>query len=324
MSGEPGHVNVLDLGPVASDFVVDLISGLSTRPRSLPCKYFYDQRGAELFGQICELPEYYITRTELKILSSYAVEIGEAPGPRIELIGFGTGAGTKTRLLLEKLAEPVAYVPIDISRDQLIESSLTFSQLFPTVEILPVCADYLQPLDIPVPLRKPNRVVVYFPGSTIGNFEPEAAQNFLRRVAQLCGSGGALLIGVDLQKEAAIIETAYDDSAGVTAEFNRNLLVRANRECGANFDLSQWQHRAIYNPTQGRIEMYLVSTCDQRVTIGDRDFDFVRDESIATELSYKHTVEGFKALAATAGFEFERLWTDDEQWFGVFYFSAKT
>ena len=322
MSGEQGRVNVLDLAPAESDFLADVVAGLSQRPRTLPCKYFYDERGAELFGKICETPEYYVTRTELRILKQNAVEMAEALGSGVELIGFGTGAGTKTRLLLEKLTAPVAYLPVDISREQLLDSSAVFSQLFPSVEILPVCADYLQPLQLPVPLRKPQRIVVYFPGSTIGNFEPHDAEKFLRRIARLCGQGGALLIGVDLQKDPAIIERAYNDAAGVTAEFNLNLLVRANRDLGATFRLSQWRHQADYNASEGRIEMFLISQADQTVHIGGREFQFLVGEKITTEFSYKHTPSGFSAIAATAGFQFQRLWTDEEQLFGVFYFTV--
>jgi dimethylhistidine N-methyltransferase len=322
MSGEQGRVNVLNLEPPGSDFLSDVVAGLSATPRTLPCKYFYDERGSELFGRICETPEYYITRTELRILSDNAAAMADELGSGIQLIGFGTGAGTKTRLLLEKLKDCVAYVPVDISREQLVQSSSLFGRLFPSVEILPVCADYLQPLILPTPLRSPSRSVVYFPGSTIGNFEPDGAQNFLRRLAQICGSGGALVIGVDLQKPSDIIERAYNDAAGVTAEFNLNLLARANRELGADFNLSQWRHEAVYDPLNGRVEMHLISNADQAVNVGESVFHFAPGKKIITEYSYKHTVAGFSALAATAGFRLERTWTDDEQLFGVFYFTV--
>jgi dimethylhistidine N-methyltransferase len=205
-----------------------------------------------------------------------------------------------------------------------VQSSAAFAEQFPSVEILPVCADYLQPLELPMPLRKPERVVLYFPGSTIGNFDPEGAQNFLRRLAQLCGHDGGLLIGVDLQKPTDIITKAYNDAAGVTAAFNLNLLARANRELGANFDISRWRHQADYNETQGRVEMYLISTDNQNVRVGDREFAFAEGEKITTEHSYKHSPEGFSALAASAGFRFERIWTDREKLFGVFYFTVAT
>ncbi len=319
MSGQPGEVNVLDLAPAADDFRADVIAGLSRSPRTLPCKYFYDERGSELFGKICDLPEYYITRTELALLRRYASEMSEAIGPRAELIGFGTGAGTKTRLLIEQMREPVAYLPVDISREQLLQSSAAFSRDFPALEILPVCADYLQPLVLPRPMRQPDSAVVYFPGSTIGNFEPNAARDFLKRTSNVCD---ALLIGVDLKKNSQIIEAAYNDSAGVTAAFNLNLLARANRELDTDFDLRRWRHRAVYNPNAGRIEMYLFSNAAQSVHVGETVFDFAADEKITTEYSYKHAPDDFVALAESAGFQFRQLWTDEQQLFGVFFFSA--
>ena len=310
--------------PIAgtSDLLSDVIAGLSCDPRTLPCKYFYDERGAALFQNICELPEYYITRTEIDILDRYHAEIAAQLGPNIELIGLGTGAGTKTRILIEGLEKPAVYVPIDISEKQLRKSSMRFQKIFPNLEILPVCADYLQPVVLPSARRKAARNVVYFPGSTIGNFEPDEALQFLQRIANVCGRGGGLLIGVDLQKDRSVIEAAYNDEAGVTAQFNLNLLSHINRETGANFDLNKWQHRAIYNSKAGRIEMYLISTADQTVRIQDRQFDFRAGERILTEHSYKHTPEGFIALAAQAGFDFGKLWTDDARLFGVFYFSC--
>ena len=306
--------------PAASDLLADIIAGLSSDPRALPCKYFYDERGAALFQKICELPEYYITRTEIDILDRYRAEIASQLGPNIELIGLGTGAGTKTRILVEALHKPAAYIPVDISEKQLRKSSALFRKIFPNLEILPVCADYLQAVTLPSPRHKAARNVVYFPGSTIGNFEPKEALEFLCRIANVSGRGGGLLIGVDLQKDKNVIEAAYNDKAGVTAEFNLNLLAHINRETGANFDLSRWQHRAIYNAEAGRIEMYLISATDQTVRIQDREFRFRAGEKILTEHSYKHSPEGFIALARQAGFDFVKLWTDDARLFGVFYF----
>jgi dimethylhistidine N-methyltransferase len=308
--------------PATSDLLSDVIAGLFSNPRTLPCKYFYDERGAALFRKICELPEYYITRTEIDILDQHRAEIASQLGPNIELIGLGTGAGTKTRILIEALETPAAYIPVDISEKQLRKSTALFGKILPDLEILPVCADYLQPVVLPSPRHKPARNVVYFPGSTIGNFEPNEALEFLRRIANVSGRGGGLLIGVDLQKDQSVIEAAYNDNAGVTAQFNLNLLARLNREIGADFDLSQWRHRAIYNSEAGRIEMYLISTTDQTVHIGDREFRFRGGEKILTEHSYKHTPEGFIALARQAGFDFVKLWTDDARLFGVFYFSC--
>jgi len=308
--------------PATSDLLSDVIAGLSSDPRTLPCKYFYDERGAALFRKICELPEYYVTRTEIDILDRHRAEIASQLGPNIELIGLGTGAGTKTRILIEALERPAAYIPVDISEKQLRKSTALFGKILPDLEILPVCADYLQPVVLPSPHHKPARNVVYFPGSTIGNFEPNEALEFLRRIANVSGRGGGLLIGVDLQKDQSVIEAAYNDSAGVTAQFNLNLLARLNREVGADFDLRQWRHRAIYNSETGRIEMYLISLPDQTVHIGDRGFHFRAGEKILTEHSYKHTPEGFIALAGQAGVDFVKLWTDDARLFGVFYFSC--
>lgn len=304
------------------EFLADVLAGLSKNPRTLPCKYFYDARGSDLFQKICELPEYYLTRTELEILNRYAGEMADALGPGIELIGLGTGAGTKTRILLEKLHAPIAYVPVDISKEQLARSTKSFRKLFPTLEILPVCADYLELVKLPAPSRKPARKVVYFPGSTIGNFETAPARQFLRRIARYVGRGGGLLIGVDLEKDRRVLEDAYNDSAGVTAQFNLNLLVRANRDLGADFNPKNWRHQAIYNSAEGRIEIYLVSQVNQTVRIAGRRFDFQAGEKISTEYSYKHTLEGFTKLAAAAGFEFGRMWTDDARLFGVFYFTV--
>jgi dimethylhistidine N-methyltransferase len=322
MSGAPSAVHVLDLEPVSADFLAEVMEGLSHSPRSLPCKFFYDERGAELFQKISELPEYYVTRTETELLRRYGGEMAESIGANAELIGFGTGAGVKTRMLLEQLENPIAYVPVDISKQRLTDSAAELSRAMPALEILPVCGDYLQPLQLPKSLRQPDHVAVYFPGSTIGNLEPEVAANFLRRVCRLCGKSGGLIIGVDLQKGREVLEAAYNDSAGVTAEFNLNLLVRANRELGADFDLPFWRHRAIYNERYGRIEMHLISEAGQTVHVGGRQFHFPRGEKIVTEFSYKYTQEGFARLAVSAGFRLARVWTDPRQLFAVFHFTV--
>ena len=320
MNHHSAQAALLETAPAKADFLREVIAGLSRSPRTLPCKFFYDQRGAALFQEICELPEYYITRTELQILQTHGAEMAAHLGSEIELIGLGTGAGTKTRILLEQLQQPAVYMPVDISMDQLLQSTALFRQLFPGLEILPVCQDYLQPFELPSPIHTPARKVVYFPGSTIGNFEPAEALNFLKRIAAFCGKGGGLLIGVDLQKDHAILERAYNDSRGVTAQFNLNLLARANRELDADFDLKCWRHRAVYNSAEGRIEMQLISQTEQDVRIDDREFRFEPGEKIITEFSYKHTPEGFAALARRAGFDFDKIWTDDARLFGVFYF----
>ena len=308
--------------PTSPDFLTDVIAGLSSEPRTLPCKYFYDERGAALFQKICELPEYYITRTEIDILDRHRAEIAAHLGPQIDLIGLGTGSGTKTRILIDALEKPAVYIPVDISDKQLRKSTALFHKIFPDLEILPVCADYLQPVALPSPSRKATRNVVYFPGSTIGNFGPDEATEFLCRIANVCRHDGALLIGVDLRKDRDVIEAAYNDTAGITAQFNLNLLARANRELGADFDLQYWLHRAIYNSDAGRVEMYLISQVDQAVHIGDHTFGFRAGEKIITEFSHKYAPEGFAALARNAGFEFQKMWTDDARLFGVFYFTC--
>jgi dimethylhistidine N-methyltransferase len=300
----------------------EVLAGLSKSPRQLPCKFFYDDQGAQLFRQICELPEYYVTRTEIEILRLHGAEMAAVLGSQIELIGLGTGAGTKTKILLEELDRPAVYVPIDISKEQLENSSERFRKMFPNLQVLPVAADYLEPFELPLPRHLSSRSVVYFPGSTIGNFKPDDASEFLSRLVDLVAEGGGLLIGVDLQKDRHVIEAAYNDGAGVTAKFNKNLLARINRELGSDFDLAHWQHYAIYNPAEGRIEIYLISETDQTVHIGDQSFEFRAGEKILTEYSYKHTIGGFIMLARQAGFEFQQVWTDDEQWFGVFYFTV--
>ena len=306
----------------SSDFVADVVAGLSSNPRALPCKYFYDERGAALFQKICESPEYYITRTEIDILDRNRAEIASQLGPNIQLIGLGTGAGTKTRILIEALTNPAVYVPVDISETQLRESTALFWKIFPELEILPVCADYLQPVVLPQARRKAARNIVYFPGSTIGNFGPDEAIEFLRRAANVCQENGGLLLGVDLKKDAGVIEAAYNDSAGITARFNLNLLERVNRDLGADFDIDQWQHRAIYNSNAGRIEMYLISEVDQFVHVAEHKFHFRRGEKITTEYSYKYAPEEFAALAGKAGFEFAHMWSDDARLFGAFYFTC--
>jgi len=319
MTGDSITAPLAVSAPELAEFLADVTAGLSSNPRTIPCKYFYDARGAALFQKICELPEYYVTRTEIDILDRSRTDIASQLGPDIELIGLGTGAGTKTRILIEALENPAVYIPVDISEKQLRESTVLFRKIFPNLEILPVCADYLQSVVLPTPSRKPARNIVYFPGSTIGNFEPDEAVQFLRRIANVCRGGGGLLIGVDLKKDPRVLEAAYNDSAGVTAQFNLNLLQRINRELGADFDLNQWRHRAIYNQKAGRIEMHLISETDQFVHFNEHKFHFRRGEKIVTEYSYKYTPDEFAAFAAKAGFNFVRTWTDELGLFGIFY-----
>ena len=308
---------LLDLHPPRSDFRSDVVRGLRERPRSLSSMYFYDQRGSELFDRICELEEYYPTRTEIEILRQSMPEIARDIGAQALLVEFGSGSSLKTRLLLDHLSEPAAYVPIDISRDHLLRAALAIDRDYPELEVLPVCADFTEPVPLPVPEAEVRRRVVFFPGSTIGNFEPDEARHILLSVAEDCGPGGGLLIGVDLRKDPARLRAAYDDAEGVTAEFNLNLLQRINRELGADFDLDGFAHEVRWDDDAGRIEMHLRSLRDQTVTMGEERFEFIPDETIHTENSHKWSVEGFASLAEGAGLELSGVWTDDDRLFSV-------
>jgi dimethylhistidine N-methyltransferase len=266
------------------------------------------------------LPEYYLTRTELGILREHVVDMADKIGPQASLIEFGSGSSLKIRILLDNLDQLAAYVPVDISRDYLVMAADDIARDFPEVEVLPVAADFTYPFDLPDPVVMPVRNVVYFPGSTIGNFSHTAAHDLLRVMHHEAGNNGALLIGIDLQKDKEIIEAAYNDSAGVTAEFNLNILRRINREFGADFELDDFRHRAIYSEASGRIEMYLISSCDQIVTIAGHDFAISAGESILTEHSHKYTTGGFVAMAERAGFRLEKHWSDSGKMFAVLYF----
>lgn len=319
----PGRrVRVRDHSPDRQQFLDDVLEGLQRRRKEIPSKYFYDARGSRLFEEICELEEYYPTRTEIAIMKRRAAEMADVLGPRCLLIEYGCGSGRKTKLLLDRLHEPAAYVPVDISRDALARFSAELEVEYPHLEVLPVVADYTAPVAIPVSARPPARRAVYYPGSTVGNFKKPAARRFLRRVARLVGAGGALLIGVDLKKERGVLETAYNDAAGVTAAFNLNLLHRANRELGADFRPERFRHTAIYNERQGRIEMHLISEAEQVVRVGGRKIPFRKGETIFTECSYKYSLEEFGALGRSAGLRVEKVWTDARRMFSVQYLTA--
>jgi dimethylhistidine N-methyltransferase len=253
-------------------------------------------------------------------MRDHGKSIAERIGPEAMLIEYGSGNSEKTRILLDRLVDAVAYAAIDISREHLLESAWKLAREYPSIEVMPVCADYDQRLDIPAPRRAPRRRVVYFPGSTIGNFHPEDAVGFLARMRRHAGPDGALLIGVDLKKDRAVLEAAYNDSASVTAAFNLNVLLRLNREIDADFDIEAFRHRAHYNEEAARIEMHLVSAVSQTVSIDGAAIDFAAGEPIWTESSYKYTVEEFSRLAARAGFELERVWIDDGDLFSVQYY----
>ena len=299
--------------------LAEIIEGLKQDEKTISPKYFYDERGSQLFEEITTLPEYYPTETELGILQDNAEEIAELVGPQASLIEFGSGSSLKTRILLENLHDLAAYVPVDISEELLLESATNLRDDFPDVEILPVVADFTRSFALPEPAIMPVRNIVYFPGSTIGNFTNEDALELLGVMHGEAGEGGALLIGVDLQKDPDIIERAYNDSAGVTAEFNLNVLRHINREFGADFKLDAFSHSAEYNLEEGRVELRLVSSEQQDVNVGDEAFTIEEQEAILTEYSHKYTLDSFAEMAGTAGFEVERVWTDAERLFSVQY-----
>lgn len=311
-----------DLEPELEDFETAVVTGLSGTPKTLPCKFFYDLEGSRLFDLICELPEYYPTRTEIVLLETRAVEMAALMGPHCHVIEFGSGSSIKIKTLLNAMEAPAACTAVDISRDHLIASTEDLAGEYPDVEITAICADYTQPFDVTPPKSHPDaRRVGFFPGSTIGNFTPDEAVQFLSKAADLL-SGGDFLIGVDLKKDKGRLEAAYDDSQGVTAAFNLNLLTRINRELDGDFQLDGFAHQAFYNETPGRVEMHLRSLRSQSVTIGDRSFDFSADETIHTENSHKYSIEEFQALAARAGFSTLHSWTDPDDLFSVHYFRA--
>ncbi|MBI1914586.1 MAG: L-histidine N(alpha)-methyltransferase [Planctomycetes bacterium] len=303
-------------------FRVDVLRGLRRPAKELPCKYFYDETGSRLFEQICELEEYYLTRTELTIMRKHASEMAELLGPDCLLVEYGSGSSVKTRLLLDRLKRVAAYVPLDVSREHLLRSAGRLAARYPNLEVLPLWADFTGAFRLPVPSRRPARRVVYFPGSTLGNFDAQAATLLLAGVARLCGPGGAMLLGIDLKKDVRILELAYNDAKGVTAAFNLNLLTRINRELGANFDVAAFRHRAPYNRVLGCIEMHLVSLRPQQVRLADEVFSFAEGEFILSERSFKYDLDEFRAWAPRAGLRVERAWVDGRNYFAVVYLTV--
>jgi dimethylhistidine N-methyltransferase len=301
-------------------FHADVLAGLRRPHKQLPAKYFYDAVGSRLFDRITELPEYYPTRTELGILRDNAEAMAARCGPRCLLIELGAGSLTKVRLLLDRLDRPAGYVPVDVSGDHLRSAAAALADDYPDLDVRPVVADFTGPFALPGVTAA--RRVVFFPGSTIGNFDPPEADALLRRVAGLVGPGGGLLLGVDLRKDVAVLERAYNDAAGVTAAFNRNLLVRINRELDADFDPAAFRHHAFFNREQSRIEMHLVSVRRQRVWVGPAAFDFRDGESIHTENSYKYDLSDLAARAGRCGLRLDEAWTDGQNYFAVSYLTA--
>jgi dimethylhistidine N-methyltransferase len=312
-----GVVRCYNFLPEGNSFLDDVLAGLARPRKTLPPKYFYDARGCALFEKICELPEYYPTRTELAIMREHAGAMAKFLGPGCQLIEFGSGSSTKTRILIERLQPPL-YLPVDIADGAMRAAAAGLARAFPWLNITGVCADYTRPLTLPefvgVPIR---RKAVYFPGSTIGNFTPHEAIGFLQLVRRIAGTGGALLIGVDLKKDKQVLDAAYDDAAGVTAAFNLNLLARINRELGGDFQLRRFRHKAFYDEDKGWIEMHLESLASQIVHVGGERFRFGAGETIHTEISCKYGIEEFQALAQRAGFAAEQIWTDAAKLFSV-------
>lgn len=309
-----------DLAPEVGDFLADVLEGLGRPQKTLPCKYIYDERGSALFEQICELPEYYPTRTETALMESVGDEISASIGPAAQIVEYGCGSVQKVRLLLDALIDPVSYVAVDISREHLLNAASLLAVDYPNIEVHALCADFTKPFDVPAPTRFPGaRRVGYFPGSTLGNFSHAEAVEFLAGAAGSLGSGGGMLIGIDLKKDEAILHAAYNDSQGITAAFNLNLLERINRELDGDFDVGRFEHRAIYDAVNGRIEMHLVSLSDQTIRVGGHRFQFEKGEYIHTESSHKYSVGDFRRLAKSAGFEPARVWTDADRLFSIHF-----
>lgn len=308
-----------DLRPTIDEFLEDVLEGLTAHAKFIPCKYFYDARGSRLFDEITELDEYYPTRTELSIMERHLDEIVDCLGTHCLLVEYGSGSSLKTRILLDAMKDPAGYVPIDISSEHLVESARSLADAYPDLDIYPVSADYTDAFELPDLAFSEERTVVFFPGSTIGNFEPSAARDFLARMARVAGPGGGLLIGVDLEKDPSILEAAYNDEGGVTAAFNKNLLHRIKAELDATIDADAFRHEAVYNRREGRIEMYLVSRTKQTARVDGKVIPLKEGERICTEYSYKYTRERFAELAMSAGLQVRKVWMDDDGLFSIQY-----
>ncbi|EZP42720.1 putative methyltransferase [Stenotrophomonas sp. RIT309] len=306
-----------DLTPGRQQILADAVAGLSHASRQLPSKYFYDARGSRLFEQITHTREYYPTRTELALLDRVLPEIAQAVGPRVHVVELGSGSGRKTARLLAALQDPVAYTPIEISRAALLSSIDHLAPALPDVEMLPVCADFTRPVQVPAPERPAARRLLFFPGSTLGNFADEDAIALLRAMRQTMGKHGLVLVGIDLHKDPALIEAAYNDADGVTAAFTLNLLARLNREVGSDFDLDGFRHRARYSTARLRIETDLVSQREQDVHLDGRTFHFSAGEPIRVEYSHKYTDASFGHLLQQAGLEVAASWNADDPAYGL-------
>ncbi len=312
-----------DPTPASSRFLEDVVRGLSATRKTLPSKYFYDAEGSRLFEAICELPEYYVTRTETALLADIASELAGFVADGAALVEFGSGASAKTRLILDASPQIELYVPIDISEAALSHAADAIGADYPSLQVIPLVQDFTGVLQLPSPIRT-HPLVGFFPGSTIGNFEPAEAEGFLRSVRALLGAGALFVVGADLAKAPDVLVPAYDDADGVTAAFNRNLLARINRELGATLDVDAFDHRAVWNDAQSRIEMHLVSTRDQRTQIGNRTIALAKGEAIHTENSHKYRPEAFQALAERSGWHVNTVWVSDGPAFGVFLLTTES
>ncbi len=304
--------------PNNSEMLSEALEGLKANPKTLPCKYFYDKRGSDLFQKICKLPEYYPTRTETFLLKSIAKEISEIIGPACQMIEYGSGSSEKMHILLKALIEPESFTAVDISKEHLLSVTKALAKEFPQLKVHAVPADFIHPFKVPKMIGSGLRIG-FFPGSTIGNFTHEGAIDFLRGTREVVGLNGAMIVGVDLKKDERILHAAYNDSEGVTAAFNMNLLLRLNNELGANFNLDRFCHEAFYNAEAGRVEMHLRSLSNQSVCLGSEEFFFKQNETIHTENSYKYLIHEFSELAEHAGYKTLKYWSDKNNFFGIFF-----
>lgn len=310
--------------PQNDEFLNDVLMGLTQSKKTLPCKYFYDEKGSQLFEAICDTDEYYVTRTEIGILQKNMNDIAQRVGPGCDILEFGSGAGVKIQLLLSGLHSPRSYIPIDISMEILEASSQKLAQRYPDVSVVPIVGDYHKHIELPEGFlnKTPHKKLVFFPGSTISNFAPDEAQQFLQRIHQLLSPGDGLLIGVDCVKPIHLLNAAYNDAAGITAAFNLNLLDRIANTFDTNLESKHFLHHAFFNNEHSRIEMHLVSKCKQVIQIAGETIHFERGETIHTENSYKYSLDGFKAMVEEAAFEPNTVWQDEEQLFSLHYLTA--
>lgn len=315
----PLHAACAEQADATAAMLTEVLQGLGRTPKQLSSKFFYDAAGSALFERICAQPEYYLTRIEIAIMQEHGGAMARALGERVRLVEFGSGSGIKTCLLLASLVQPVAYVPVEISAAALRDCVRALARDFPTVEMLPVLADFTRPTRLPTPLRAAARTVVYFPGSTIGNFDAESAHRILRTIATEIGADGGALIGIDLKKDVAELEAAYNDRAGVTADFTLNMLRRFNRELATDFDLDNFAHRAVYSVANSRIETHIVSLTEQQVSVGDTLITFGRNEAMHVEISCKYSLDDFSTMCGRAGLHLAEVWTDRDQRFAVAY-----